>query len=286
MTTAKFHPWVTRATALLLVLTLLLAGGCSSVRLVYGHLDWWMDRTLNKYLDLKGPQKNLLSQRVDEFHRWHRQTQLPRYADYLEQLSAEVYSPDVSPARLIEIENQAEAFWNSSISMLSDLLLPVLLQLDATQINTLAENAREEREKSLKKWQKERNKREKEFRKQAERWLGDLTPQQDAMVERELASTTFDPKLRDAQRERWTNAFIRTLKDKPTGYEKTLRDLLTNPQSLWSEEYRQMQEQLRVQARNLGSEILQSSTAEQRQHLKSTLEEYATDFRLLAAQKP
>ncbi|TLM79562.1 DUF6279 family lipoprotein [Microbulbifer harenosus] len=286
MTTAKFHPWVTRATALLLALTLLLAGGCSSVRLVYGHLDWWMDRTLNKYLDLKGPQKNLLSQRVDEFHRWHRQTQLPRYADYLEQLSAEVDSPDISPARLIEIENQAEAFWNSSISMLSDLLLPVLLQLDATQINTLAENAREEREKSLKKWQKERNKREKEFRKQAERWLGDLTPQQDAMVERELASTTFDPKLRNAQRERWTNAFIRTLKDKPTGYEKTLRDLLTNPQSLWSEDYRQMQEQLRVQARNLGSEILQSSTAEQRQHLKSTLQEYATDFRLLAAQKP
>lgn len=285
MTTKKLHPTGTRAVTLLLAICLLFAGGCSSIRLAYGHLDWWMDRTLNKYLDLEGPQKDLLSQRVDEFHRWHRQTQLPRYADYLDQLTAEVDSTDASPARLIEIEQQADAFWNSSITMLSDLLLPVLLQLDDTQLNQLADNAREEREKSLKKWQKDRHKREKEFRKQAERWLGDLTPEQDAMVDRELASTTFDPTLRDAQRQRWTDAFIHTLKDKPAGYEKTLRDLLINPQSLWSEDYRRMQDQLRVQARNLGSEILKSSTPAQRQHLKSTLQEYAADFRHLAAQQ-
>ncbi|WP_105103554.1 DUF6279 family lipoprotein [Microbulbifer pacificus] len=276
----------TRLAILLLVAHLLLLGGCSSIRLVYGHLDWWMDHTLNKYLDLKGAQKDLLSQRVDEFHRWHRQTQLPRYADYLDQLAAEVDTPNATPARLLEIERQVDEFWHSSIAMLSDLLLPVLVQLDEAQIQQLAENARKEREKSLKKWQKERNKREKEFRKQAERWLGDLTPEQSAMVDRELATTTFDPERRDAQRQRWTNAFIQTLQDKPAGYQKTLRDLLINPQSLWSDDYRRMQDELRAQARNLGSEILKSSTPEQRQHLKTTLRDYAADCRILAAQKP
>ncbi|HEY8568078.1 DUF6279 family lipoprotein [Microbulbifer sp.] len=284
--TPKIPPNIRLATVLL-ALALLLLGGCSSLRLAYGYLDWWMDRTLNKYLDLEGPQEDLLSQRVDEFHRWHRQTQLPRYADYLDQLAAEVDSPaDTVPARLTEIEKKTDEFWNSSITMLSDLLLPILLQLDDAQISQLADNARKEREKSLKKWQKDQHKREKAFRKEAERWLGDLTQEQDAMVERELVSTTFDPKRRDAQRQRWTNVFIQTLKDKPDGYEQTLRDLLIDPQTLWSEDYRQMQEQLRIQARNLGSEVLQNATPEQREHLKTTMREYASDFRFLAAQSP
>lgn len=284
--TPNIQPGIRLATVLL-AFALLLLGGCSSVRLAYGYLDWWMDRTLNKYLNLEGPQEDLLSQRVDEFHRWHRQTQLPRYADYLDQLAAEVDSPaETVPTRLIEIEKKTDELWNSSITMLSDLLLPILLQLDDAQITQLAENARKEREKSLKKWQKDQHKREKAFRKEAERWLGDLTPGQDAAIDSELASTTFDPQRRDAQRQRWTNAFIQTLKDKPAGYEQTLRSLLIDPETLWSADYRQMQEQLRIQARSLGGEVLQSATPEQRQHLRSTLQEYARDFRFLAAQSP
>lgn len=277
-------PLITRITSILLVLALLLFSGCSSVRLVYGHLDWWMDRTLNKYLDLDGPQEELLSQRVDEFHRWHRQTQLPRYADYMEQLASQIDTPDANPAQLKKIEQQADTFWHASVVMLSDLILPILIQLDDAQIDQLAENVREEREKSLKKWDKSQRKREKAFRKQAERWLGDLTPEQEAIIDHQVASTTFDPKYRDAQRQLWASSFLTTLRTKPTGYEKELRELLINPQSLWSDDYRQMHSQLRAQARTLAGEILQSATPEQRQHLKTTLQEYAHDFRILAAQ--
>ncbi|WGL16423.1 DUF6279 family lipoprotein [Microbulbifer bruguierae] len=283
MTTAILHQPALRTASILLSLILLL-GGCSSVRLVYDHLDWWMDRTLNKYLDLKGAQKDLLSQRVDEFHRWHRQTQLPRYADQFEQLAAQVDNPDNSPEHLKEVEQQVNGFVQASLGMLVDLLLPILIQLDDKQIDQLAENAREEREESLEKWEKSQRKREKEIRKQAERWLGDLTPAQDAMIDHQVATTAFDPKRRDAQRTLWTDAFIQTLRNKPAGYEKQLREMLTNPQTLWPDDYRQMQEQLRDQARTLAGEILESSTPAQREHLKTTLREYAADFRILAAE--
>ncbi|WP_078084508.1 DUF6279 family lipoprotein [Microbulbifer mangrovi] len=276
---------LTRTTSALLVVTMLLVGGCSSVRLVYGHLDWWMDRNINKYLDLDGAQEDLLSLRVDEFHRWHRQTQLPRYADYLETLAGNVDDPDTTPAKLIEIEKQVDTFWHSSVVMLSDLLLPLVVQMDDKQIDQLAENVREEREESLKKWEKSKRKREKQFRKEAERWLGDLTSEQDAMIDHQLDTTRFDPKRRDTQRQKWADAFISTLRSKPQGYEKQLRALLIDPQSLWSEDYRQMQDQLRAQARNLGAEILKSATPQQRAHLKSTLLDYASDFRILAAQE-
>lgn len=274
-----------RATTTLMAAFLLLVAGCSSVRLVYGHLDWWMDRNINKYLDLDGAQEDLLSLRVDEFHRWHRQTQLPRYADYLETLAADVDNPDATPAKLVEIEQQVDTFWHSSVVMLSDLLLPLVIQLDDKQIDRLAENVREEREESLKKWEKSKRKREKQARKQAERWLGDLTDEQDDMIDHQVETTTFDPKRRDAQRAKWADAFIGTLRSKPEGYEKQLRALLIDPQSLWSPDYRQMQDQLRTQARTLAADILKSATPEQRTHLKSTLLEYAEDFRILAAQE-
>ncbi|MBB5212817.1 DUF6279 family lipoprotein [Microbulbifer hydrolyticus] len=285
MNASHHHQRVTRIIGAALALILLFAGGCSSVRLVYGHLDWWMDRNLNKYLDLDGAQEDLLSLRVDEFHRWHRQTQLPRYADYLESLADDVDSPDATPEKLIQIEKQVDNFWHSSVVMLTDLLLPIVIQLDDPQIDQLEENVREEREESLKKWEKSKHKREKQFRKQAERWLGDLTPEQDAMIDHQVATTKFDPKRRDAQRQAWANSFIDTLRSKPEGYEKKLRELLINPQSLWPQDYRNMQDQLRAQARSLASEILKSSTPQQRKHLKSNLLDYAADFRILAAQE-
>ena len=276
---------VTRTAILLMAVLTLFFSACSSVRLVYGHLDWWMDRTLNKYLDLEGAQKHLLQQRVDEFHRWHRQTQLPRYADYFEELATKVDAPDASPSQLDAIEKQVDTFWHSSATMLSDLLLPIVIQLDDKQIDQLAKNIEEEREESLKKWEKAQRKREKEFRKQAERWLGDLTDAQETMIDRQVATTTFDPKRRDAQRQLWAAEFLNTLRNKPQGYEEKLRQLLIDPQTLWPEDYRKMQDQLRSQARTLAVEILESVTPEQRTHLKSTLLEYAGDFRHLATQE-
>lgn len=276
--------WRTRLVALCLLVPLLLISACSSLRLVYGHLDWWLDHKINNYLDLDGPQEDLLSQRVDEFHRWHRQTQLPRYADFFEQLAAQVDTIHQNPQMLETIEKQGDEYWHSIVVMLADLILPLVFTFDERQIDQLAENIREEREKSLKKWDKAQKKREKEFRKHAKRWLGDLTAEQDAMIDREIAATTFDPRRRDAQRQRWAQAFIETLRTKPPGYQQKLRELVINPESLWPPEYKTMREQLRAQATALGEQVAASTTPEQRQHLKNSLLEYAADFRILAAE--
>lgn len=274
---------VTAVIRVLLIVALLLGGGCSSVRLAYSQLDWWMDRALNKYLELDGSQKELLFLQVDEFHLWHRQTQLPRYANYMEQLAVQVDSSDNNAARIEQNERQLYAFWQTSVTTLSDLMLPILIRLDDEQIARLTENVRERREESLKKWEKPRRRLEQELYKQAARWLGELTPEQEAMLDRYAATTSFDPSHRDAQRQRWASAFLTTLRNKPPGYKQTLREMLVNPQSLWPEDYRRRQEQLRAEARSLAGELLQSFTPEQRRYLKTTLLQYATDFRILAA---
>ncbi|WP_288130836.1 DUF6279 family lipoprotein [Microbulbifer sp.] len=283
--TFRFPRMLPLALALLLMLS-----GCSSVRLVYGHLDWWMERNINKYLDLGGAQEDLLELRIDEFHRWHRQTQLPRYADFFEQLAGQVDinaapTPTELDTQLAQIETRVDGLWHNTVVMLSDLILPLVIQLDPAQIDRLEENIREEQEESRKKWEKTERKRIKEFRKQADRWLGDVTDEQQAIIDRHVATTQFDPKLRDAQRQRWAQTFLQVLREKPEGYRQQLRKMLVDPQSLWPADYQKMRRQLRTQARQLASELLLSATPEQRQHLKHTLREYAEDFRHLAAQK-
>ena len=272
-----------RLSWLCLLVLFSLTTACSSVRLVYGHLDWWLDHKINNYLDLDGAQEDLLSQRVDEFHRWHRQTQLPRYADFCEKVAGQVDQISENPKMLEDLEKQADALWESSAVMLTDLILPLVLEMDDAQIDQLAENIREEREKSLKRWEKSQRKREKQFRKESERWLGDLTDKQEAMIDREVAAFDFDPKLRDAQRQLWAKTFIDTLRNKPPGYRQQLRELAINPQSLWPPEYQKMHQKLRTQATALAEDIAASVTPEQRAHLKNTLLEYAADFRVLAA---
>ncbi|MFC6978553.1 hypothetical protein [Microbulbifer taiwanensis] len=63
-----------------------------------------------------------------------------------------------------------------------------------------------------------------------------------------------------------------------------MRDLMLNPEQLWSEDYKQLQEQRHRQARQLSEQILASTTEVQRRHLTGALREYARDFRTLASQ--
>lgn len=275
-----------------LILLLLLPAGCSSVKLMYGQLDWWLRWQLDDYLDLPGPQQKQLNAAVDEFHRWHRQTQLPLYADYLQQLAALLESANSSQqdtrAELEAIEAQLETFYRDSAGKLVEQLTPLITKLNNAQIDKLGKNLQREREKSLKKWQQPGSKRQKrrlkEMRKQSRRWLGDLTPEQEQWIAEWAVRVKFDPLLRDRQRQLWQEHFLAALRQKPPGYQQQLRELLLDPQRLWPEDYAQMQQLWRQQTLELGENILTSSTLAQRRHLARELRDYAADFRTLYAQ--
>ncbi|SHF01951.1 hypothetical protein SAMN04487965_1183 [Microbulbifer donghaiensis] len=275
-----------RTATLLLVLFLL--SSCSSIQFAYNQLDLWMRWQIDDYVDFNSVQKGQLQGALDSFHRWHRQTQLPRYAEYLAQLADQVDQGHLEQVELAAVEGQVSAFWDAASTQLYDVLLPLAPQLSDEQIDGLEENLREKREESLEKWQKSPDKierrRKKQIRKQSERWLGSLSDEQEQLIADWVAQVAYNPLLRDQQRKIWQANFIDLLRRKPDGYLNKMRDLLLNPEQLWSEDYRQMQEQRHQQARELSREILASTTETQRRHLTRTLREYAADFRTLASQ--
>ncbi|MCX2780542.1 DUF6279 family lipoprotein [Microbulbifer thermotolerans] len=270
-----------------LISTLLLLASCSSVQFAYNHLDLWMRWQLDDYVDFNAEQKAALHTALDSFHTWHRQTQLPRYADYLELLAERVEQNQLRKPHLESTEIQIQKFLHTASAQLCDLLLPLAETLTPAQIDTLEKTLRKKREESLEKWQKTPDKiqrrRNKHIRKQSKRWLGSLSLEQEQMIAAWVTQVEYNPLERNHQREIWQARFVELLRNKPEGYQAQLRNLVLYPEQLWSKDYRRIQEERQRQARRLGERILASTTEAQRAHLIRTLRKYAQDFRTLSA---
>ncbi|SDJ85949.1 hypothetical protein SAMN05216212_0977 [Microbulbifer yueqingensis] len=273
---------------LLLLALVLLLPGCSSIQFAYNQLDRWMRWQIDDYVDFTDQQEQQLRRALTQFHAWHRRTQLPEYADYFENLAARIESRQLGPGDLPAVEQQATAYWETSSAKLYDLLLPLTATLQREQVQELAYNLREKREESLEKWRKSPEKvqkrRLKRIRKQSERWLGSLSDTQEQLIAAWVEQVAYNPLLRDQQRRKWQASFIDLLWRRPGNWLARLRDLIDNPEQLWSAEYRLIQQERERRARELAEQIFATITDEQRQHLTRTLREYAADFRALSAQ--
>jgi hypothetical protein len=98
-----------------LAVAALLLGGCSVASLGYGVAPTWVAWEIDGFLSLDRTQKALVGQRLDELQRWHRQTQLPRYAGLLRELEEESVAGPLSAGRM--------AHWRS---VATDELWPAL----------------------------------------------------------------------------------------------------------------------------------------------------------------
>ncbi|WP_444919823.1 DUF6279 family lipoprotein [Microbulbifer sp. CnH-101-G] len=278
------HFW--RVIALLLFL--LFINSCSSIQFAYNNVDYWIRWKAQKYVELDRTQKSELQGALNSFFRWHRQTQLPRYADFLNNLAERVDNGALENPQLQPVEEQVHQFLAAASENAYNLMLPLAAQLNEQQINQLQGNMWKKEQKTLEKWQRSpekiQQKRDKIIRRESVRWLGTLTEEQKNLITAWVSKMEYSPLQRIEQRRLWQSKAFELLRSKPEGYLEKIRSLLLNPEQLWSPEYRQAQEQRQQQAQVLAKKILTSTSLEQRRHLSRTLREYAQDFHSLANQ--
>lgn len=77
----RLHPAFLRL--LLCVACLLLAGGCSTVRIAYNNLDAVAAWMAHDYFDLDAAQRDEFARRFEQLHTWHRREELPEYIRFL-----------------------------------------------------------------------------------------------------------------------------------------------------------------------------------------------------------
>ncbi|WP_444891852.1 DUF6279 family lipoprotein [Microbulbifer sp. TRSA001] len=272
---------------ILLVVASLLSS-CSSIQFAYNNIDYWIRWKLHDYVDLNSQQELEFQGALNSFFHWHRQTQLPKYANFLTQLADKVDQGQLEDPQLGPAEDEVRHFISSASNNAFNLILPIAAQLTPQQIDRLQHNLIKKQKKTLEKWQrspwKVQRRRDRQIRKESRRWLGSLTDQQKQLIAAWVKQVEYNPVLRNEQQQIWQSHAIELLRQKPDRYLEKLRSLLENPEQLWTDEYRKAQEQRKIQARELGEEILSSTSPTQRRHLSKTLRDYAQDFRTLSSE--
>lgn len=267
--------------------------GCSALQFGYDQAEpavrWWLDRQL----DLNATQSGWLKEELRPFHAWHRQTQLPAYADLAARLARQSIE-EVSPAQACENIDSAAAHLTVLLRQAAPLLAGLARQLDPAQVQHLKRRFGDADREWHEKWiettpERRLRQRQEDWVERAESYYGRLSREQRDFIRQALLRSSWDPQLSWERRQQRQQQILAIL-------EKILRERLSQPAAeaeitalterlLLPEDPRlaAMQHQLRQEACANLSALHQLAGASQRSRAREKLTRYEKDFRQLAA---
>ncbi|MFZ3289164.1 MAG: DUF6279 family lipoprotein [Telluria sp.] len=175
-----------RFRALCLIVVMLLAAGCSSMRLAYNQGDtllyWW----LNAYLDLDADQGEWVRQDIDRIFQWHRKSQLKDYAQLLatgqRQLAGNLTEAELM-ADYREIKARTDVLALKAVPELAELAHSVRPEQIAKMEKKFSSKNEDYRDKFLSGDTEKRQKRRfKKSMQQLELWFGNFSSAQEAVL--------------------------------------------------------------------------------------------------------
>jgi hypothetical protein len=178
--------------------------GCSTLRLGYANGDsiayWWM----NSYVGFSDQQRPWVRDELGKFFAWHRQTQLPDYAQVLARAQQRLQQP-VNAAEVQEdftlMRERAERIVAYALPSLTTLALSLSPQQIANIERKLAANNEKYRKEYLRGGPGERRQaRFEKLMKQAGYWFGDFNAAQTERIRTASNARPLDYELRMAER--------------------------------------------------------------------------------------
>lgn len=204
------------ARAVVFLLVCLLAG-CSALRIGYANGDtfvyWWM----NGYVDFTDDQKPWVKAHIDRLFAWHRNTQLPVYAQMLTQVQQRLQKDRTTQAEIVAdidtVKKRALLVMEKSLPELTDLAL----SLQPEQIAHLERKFNINNDKYRKEYlhgsiEDRQRLRYKKLMKHAEHWFGDFTSEQEAQIRAASDARPLNYELWMAERMRRQQEMIGMLK--------------------------------------------------------------------------
>ncbi|MCD8548670.1 MAG: DUF6279 family lipoprotein [Aeromonadaceae bacterium] len=275
-----------RRCLLLCGLCLVLAG--CSVRLMYQWLDWAIAWKLDDYFQLNSQQSRIVDHEVERFLSWHRQVELPHYAQQLRQLADELKGP-LTEART----DYYLSLFEGDLIRLADGVEPYANRIAASlQDEQVYRYLGEQRTKQVTRrsdWEKDGGKKlqqdfSRKLQKNLRRWIDDIRPAQQPIIgqwaawQQELYPTWLD------YQDVWLAALETMLSQRGTpefsGY---LRQLLVKGKSLGQGRFEGYVDSQRQRTVRSLSQLSASLDEGQRQYLRKTLYSLADDFSALAS---
>lgn len=171
---------------LALACALLCLASCSTMRVGYDNADtvavWWLDR----YLELSPAQKPLLKQQAGKLLEWHRQTQLPQYVQFFQQVQGQLRGK-VTRSDLEADAGRMEHFAQEVVLQALPELTDLALALNEAQLAHLAKRFNAQNEEYRKEFildppARRERRSVKRMLKRAHEWMGSFSPEQEEKI--------------------------------------------------------------------------------------------------------
>jgi hypothetical protein len=212
-----------------------LLSACSALPLTYNHAEGLLLWKIDRYFKLSGEQERLVKAWLADFHSWHRQTELPRYAEFLRQVQ-DRWRDGVSAEEIdwtFDTFAKLRSELTGRIAPAGAVLLPLV---DTTQIRHLDRVL----QRDNRDWQaqaavpaEERSvKRAKTVLSWLRDWLGPLTREQERLVTQLLKDMPDSTEDWLAYRTQRQQQFIQFLQSRPNPalIERRLQEWLVTPE--------------------------------------------------------
>lgn len=277
------------AAALTLGTSVLLAG-CSGgmTRLAYNNADFVLRKMASDWFDLDPAQSDELKARMRRFHQWHRANELPQYVAFL-RTAERRFTKGLTAEDVAWGMSTARARFRAIAARAVEEAAPILSGLSPAQVSVLEQklaesNAKYTRENLPADERKRMRAQKRRLVESLRQWTGDLTPDQEARVERfvrahdRFAAMRFEDRLR-GQRE--ALALLRKRLPATELAPRLVRNF-TEPDSRRSDEYRREEKRWESDFGRLLVELCATLSPEQRANVVKSIDEYADDFAILA----
>ena len=271
---------------------LVLASGCTGLRLGYQQADILLAWRANSYFDFDGDQRREFSTRLDRLLAWHRQEQLPEYASFLttalEKAEPGVKAEDIDwlvdgfRSRYRVIVNRGAPDAAEALSTLSSEQIAHLQKQFAKDNRKFADDhevkAGTEKRKRV---------RLKKTINAIEEWTGSLGREQEEKIAALLDPIPLIEHLRLQDRMRRQREFVEILKlrQAKTEFAVRLQQWLLDWDMGRAHEYEKTAAEVYKQRLQFYVAVDRLLTREQRQHALARLQKYIDDCKSLSARR-
>ena len=266
----------------------LLLTGCT-VSATYNNLDRLARWQIADYVDFDDRQDAYFRAELDRVLYWHRVSELPVYAERLDQLAREINQEFTEPtleAMIKDVRTWAERIEAEAMSMTIELMLSLtdaqVAELPARLEKANAEFAEDELDVDL---SEVRENWADSMVDGAKYFMGSLTREQRDYVQAQSLRYQPEQVMWVEYRRRWQAAFLEALSGRreATAFATRYRQLVKERESFWSPEFTSVSKSNDALRRDVTLKLLRTANDQQRERMTERLSGFSEDFRELTA---
>lgn len=267
------------------VFLILLLASCAAMQVAYNNSGLLVRMWVKDHFDLQAAQKTEFNSRFANVQNWHRKHELRVYEKIVRQaeshLSKGVTAEDIHWA----IESVRERY-KVLARKVAEEIAPILLTLTPAQIKHLEEQFEKDNQKYIKKnnlnasTEKQISEKVKWMKKEFEKWIGNLSSEQEDMIEKAVRESPSLGSLKLAERKKNQHDFVALLHahhDKHS-LQPALQDFLENIENRRSPAFANAIRKTEVRITQLIVQIDKSLSPGQRAFASRKLLKLAQDF--------